>query len=251
MSYIFGSGIANCLCRRWYMKKYMISLFIVGLIVVSSVAPVLAFTDDFNRANSPDLGPNWTLQGGSSIGIVSNQAATTNAGSYYATVNGFSGSYLSTKVSVDAIDIDTNLSYVAVMFGIQTSGESIFVKVQDQGGNGSFNYYAFYYGNNGGGLFGTLDSPFQAGRITAYAVDADTIRLDIDSNFDGIVDQFYTNSGWSSKTLGTGIGLGMYGTARADNYSTEGGAQTVPEPTTMLLLGLSLAGLAGVSRLRK
>jgi hypothetical protein len=138
------------------------------------------------------------------------------------------------------------------MFGVLNDSQSIFVKIQEQSSDEGFNYYAFYYGNNGsggGGLFALLDSPFQSGRITAYALDADTIRLDIDTNFDGIVDQFYTNGGWSSKTLGTGIGLGMWGTTvRADNFSTEGGMQTVPEPTTMLLLGLGLAGLAGIRR---
>jgi hypothetical protein len=43
--------------------------------------------------------------------------------------------------------------------------------------------------------------------------------------------------------LGKGIGIWTYGNAKLDNFMAE-----VPEPATMLLLGLGLIGLAGVRR---
>lgn len=222
-------------------------LIVLGLLTLG-VAPAFAFTDNFNRENANNLGPNWTQKVGT-MGIEGNQAASWEQYPNYATVNGFSQNYLSTQVSVDAIDINGGLAYVALMFGIASDSQSIFVKVQDQGGNGSFNYYAFYYGNNGGGgKFHLLDTPFDKGRITAWASDVDTFWLGIDSNFDGIYEQTYSYTGWSGYTFGTGVGLGMYGNVRADNFSTEGGGQQVPEPLTALLLGIGLVGIVGSRR---
>jgi hypothetical protein len=80
--------------------------------------------------------------------------------------------------------------------------------------------------------------------MTVWASDADTIELGIDTNFDGVFEQTYSDAGWTSRTLGTGIGLGMLGDVRADNYS----ANVVPEPSTALLLGFGLIGLAGYGR---
>jgi hypothetical protein len=221
------------------MKKLIGILMVLALVGFGGM-PALAFVDDFNRPNSSDLGPNWTQQIGT-MGISANQAASAGYGSNYATVNGFSGSYLSTQVSVDAHDINTGLAYVALMFGIANDTQSIFVKVQDQGGNGYFNSAFFYYGHQGSGIYLSLDTPFRDGRISAWASDADTIWLGIDSNFDSVFEQTYSDTGWSSKTLGTGVGLGMFGDVRADNFSTEG--RQMPEPATMLLLGSGLVGL--------
>jgi hypothetical protein len=228
------------------MKKTYVIFIGISLILLSGVS-VFAFSDDFNRSDSTNLGPNWTQQVGS-IGISGNQASSSAGGDNYATVNGFSGNYLSTKITMDVFDQNTGLAYDALVFGIAGTSQSIFVKVQDQGGSGNFNYYAFYYGNNGGGAFTSLNTPFQSGRLTVWASDLDTIWLGIDSNFDGTYEQTYSNTGWSSKTLGTGIGLGMYGNVRADNYTTEGGSQRVPEPGTLLLFASGLMGLLGLRK---
>lgn len=144
---------------------------------------------------------------------------------------------------VDVFSIDSSLAYIALDLAYFDINNSYFIKVQNQGGGGSgFNYAAFYYGNNSGVNFFLLNSPFTSGRITASFLGT-TATLDIDSNFDGIADQTYTYD-YGVSTGGTGIGLGLFGTAQADNFGTS----AIPEPSSLILLGSGIVGLAGILR---
>jgi hypothetical protein len=227
------------------MKKlFVVALALSLALGVTLPASADSFFDNFNRPDAANLGSNWTT-GSGSIGIANNMAASSFSSANYATVNGFSGSYLTTRLSVDALSTSTNLNYVALMLGYANSSNNLFIKVQDQNNANKFGKAAFYYGNNGGGYFFDV-TPFDAGRITVYAINANTIQLDIDSNFDGIADQSYTHAYSASQiaALGPGIGLGMYGPALADNYA----ANVVPLPGTLLLFGPGLVGLAALRR---
>lgn len=226
------------------MKKLFVFALALGMVLgVSVTARADSFFDNFNRADASDLGPNWIIQNGS-ISISENMAYTSAGYFNYATVNGFSGSYLTTKLAVDAI-YSPNNKYVALMLGYADVNHNLFVKVQ-----GSYNTAAFYYGNNGNGSFFNI-TPFAEGRISVYAIDAVTVQLDIDSNFDDIAEQTYTHAYTPTEIagLGTGIGLGMFpqGHTLADNFS----ANEVPIPATLTLLGSGLLALAGWRRLSK
>jgi hypothetical protein len=229
------------------MKKLFVFALALGMVLgVSMTAGADSFFDNFNRADASDLGPNWTVNG--SIGISGNRAASTVQDSNYATVNGFSDSYLTTKLAVDAVN-PSAFNYTALMLGYADADHNLFVKVQVQGGTGGYNYAAFYYGNNLAGSFFGI-TPFDAGRISVYAIDTWTVQLDIDSNFDGFAEQTYTHPYTAAEIagLGTGIGLGMYGAALADNYAAN---NVVPIPGAAWLLGSGLLGLAGWRRLKK
>jgi hypothetical protein len=213
-------------------------LFVVLLFATSmAYAGVL---DDFNRANAATLGANWTVQAGG--GEIYNNTARALNGSQFSnllTYNGVSAN----NAFVDVFSVDSSLAYIALDIGYFDANNNYFIKVQNQGCSGScFNYAAFYYGNNGGGNFFSLTSPFTSGRLFA-SFSGTTATLNIDDDFDGIIDQSYSYN-YGTATGGTGIGLGLYGTAQADNF----GSGVTPEPSSLLLLGSGIVGLAGVLR---
>jgi hypothetical protein len=120
--------------------------------------------------------------------------------------------------------------------------------VQNNGGSSGFNDYAFYYGNNGGGLFAPLSSTFTSALIWATA-SGTSATLYIDPTFTGVPQQTYTFN-YGTTTGGSGIGLGFYGAAAADNFGS-GSPSGVPEPGTWLLLSSALAGVGAFKRLRR
>ncbi len=245
--------------RRPFLFVALAAFLLV--LLFSVCARAASFFDDFNRADSSNLGPNWTIVQGS-IGISGDRATSSGDGQNpegYAIVNGFSGSYLTTEVSLD-VAATTGLSYAALLLGYNSAnGACLFVKVQ--GRNGVYDHVAFYYGNNnddmppaGGNYFSI--TPFTAGEISIYAIGADTIKLSIDSNFDGVSDQAYTFSYSSTQiaSLGGGVGFGTWdkcGAVYADNFSASSGrgsAAPVPLPGALSFFGPGLAVLAAVKR---
>ncbi len=234
------------------MHKMFIALLgglAAGLASFGAGATVL---DDFNRADGTNMGSNWTEQAGD-FRIDGNRASGNNL-----SLMTYNGSASATEASVDvfANPNGEDIQYAALVLGYADLNSNLFIKVQSQyNGGTAFNYAAFYFGNNGGGNFFALSSTFTSGRITA-SLTGTTATLEIDSNFDSIADQVYTYDYSLAKiaALGSGVGLGGYGYAYMDNFSTTAGGtgpQNVPEPLSALLFGAGLLGLGGLSRRRK
>ncbi len=221
------------------MRKVIITSVLLAL---AAAAGAQTFSDDFNRANSGTLGSNWTLV--SPTTQIINNAATNGSSSLgLSTVNGYSAAYTAVTVSADVQSGQSGTSYVALVFGYASTSaqQAIFIKIQDNDGNGTFDALGFYTGNNvNSGLsgFGSLSTPFSRAHIAVWASDANTVNLGVDTDFNGTFDQTYSSTGASSLALGTGVGLGLYGTAIADNYLA-----VVPEPATLLVFGLGALAL--------
>jgi PEP-CTERM motif len=213
-------------------------LFVV--IVFTATIASAGVLDDFNRQDAPTLGPNWTVQyGGAEI---FGNTARALGGVQDVNLVTFNGVFAN-NAFVDVYSVDSNLAYIALDLAFSDLNNNYFIKVQNQGcGGACFNYAAFYYGNNAGGNFFLLNSPFASGRLSA-SFTGTVATLYIDSNFDGIPDQTYSYD-YGVSTGGTGIGLGLYGTAQADNF----GSGAIPEPGTLVMFGSGLVGLAGMLR---
>jgi hypothetical protein len=221
------------------MKTSMKLLLATSLALGIGSAANAAVIDDFNRADAGTLGSGWTQQVGTSS-ISGNQATGTNLS--LATYNGGSGN----TVSFDVTDVGTSTQYIAAVLGYGT-GDNYFIKVQNNGGTQGFGNYAFYSGNNGGGFFGTLSSPFLTGHVEASFVG--TLATLMITPTGGPV-QTYTNT-YGAAPTGTGIGLGFFGAALADNFGGAAIPSGVPEPETWALMILGFGLVGGAMRRRQ
>lgn len=193
--------------------------------------------DDFNRADSGSLGPDWTTQSGA-IGIVNNRAqGFVNLS--MATINGVDENYASSTISARVDNGTSGLAYVALVAGYADASNNVFVKIQDNNSDNLMDRVFFYYGNNGG-TWGASTYTYNLAVPTATA----TIHLSFDNGGDravftvendasGSTEVFYGDNLLSvAGALGTGFGLGTFGIGTADDYTVnDGGAQMRLEAT--------------------
>jgi hypothetical protein len=214
--------------------KYL--LFAAAAFAIAAPASAATFNDDFNRPDGLGLGSDYTTHNGGFA--ISGDRAITNGIVSLATVNGSNATSATIDVALRGADAG---SYVALSFGYDPADEddSYFVKVQDNNGDGFFDVYGFYVGNNNNtdGLFSSLN-PFQSGTFTA-SYSGTTATLSVVS---GSTTQTFSFDYGFALTDGT-VGFGLNRQGVADNVTTELGAQgAVPEPGTWALM---IAGFGG------
>jgi hypothetical protein len=211
------------------MRRLALIAALVG--VAFAVAPGVAsafscgvLLDNFNRADSANLGPNWALQA-NAIGISSNAATNSAANEALATYNPRNAS----EACIDVATSGAVTQYAGIVLRHADLNNSIFIKVQDNNNDGAFERAFFYRGNNGAG--GTLRpfvdfTPFSSGRIHVWSKGTNA-RLDIDTDFDNRPEQSFTVTGITTAGLGTLTGIAGYGGAKIDNF------RTAPPQTTI------------------
>ncbi|MHA6718473.1 PEPxxWA-CTERM sorting domain-containing protein [Sphingomonas sp. RS6] len=199
-------------------------------------------TDDFDRPIGANLGPNYTSYG--NVSILDGAAVSTFTG--LAVYNDQTATSASIDVALRGADSG---SYVALSFGYP-SADSFFIKVQDNNGDGAFDSYGFYTGNNGF-LNGLKDlNPFFNGRVTA-SYEGSVATLSIDMGWG--TQSFSYDYGFGPATGAIGFGLNRLGSA--DNFSFNGAAPNptgVPEPAAwgLLIGGFGFAGASLRTRRR-
>lgn len=186
--------------------------------------------DDFNRANSGDLGSGWTNWAGA-IGIDANRASSL-ANLSLSTLNGVDDAYDTSSMSAYVESAGTGLFYVAMVAGFADSSNNVFVKVQDNDFDSLMDRVFFYYGNNGGSWGSTtyyydLATPTRTCDMTLSFDNAgDRAVLTIDNHTSGSTEVFYGDNllAFGTGGLGTGFGMGTFGQCYADDFSVNGGS---------------------------
>jgi hypothetical protein len=187
--------------------------------------------DDFDRANSGDLGAGWTLQSGS-IGISGNRAqGITNLS--MSVINGVNDNYATSTMSAKVDNGGAGLAYVALVAGFSDTSNNVFVKLQDNNSDSLMDRVFFYYGNNGGNWgssvwYYDLAVPTATATIhLSFDNGGDRAVFAVDNDTSGNTEVFYGDNLLSAAGgLGTGFGMGTFGIALADDYTVnDGGSQ--------------------------
>jgi hypothetical protein len=193
------------------------------------------FSDDFNRPDATTLGPNWTLQSGS-FSIVSNRGQSTSTGPgqwvQHAAAN---LGYANAKQTLDLI-AGPGFRFGALIFS--AGGTNVlFLKIQDNNGDGTLDTFGFYQGINGGPWtggtgFGGLAIPTTQCRMTAYFTNnGDVAHIDLDHDFNGTIEESVSSPNLLTSGLvlnGTGLGIGCWNIMTFDNWNGgDGQAPTI------------------------
>ncbi len=181
--------------------------------------------DDFDRANGL-MGGDWTQISGQQM-IVNNMGQSSGGGNAWMSHNNGNDDYKTAVVEFDLYSAG-GLNYVAMVTGGNDGVNQLYTKLQSNAG-GNFDYIGFYTGFNGPsyGTGFTAITPVSGGHITMYCSNnGDTMNVDIDEDFDGVVDYTYASSGILGMGLNLtqgGVGIGTYGYGTYDNWSLNGG----------------------------
>lgn len=213
------------------MRLSTLALAVATLLMVGSAHAALTLADDFNDGSSD----NWTVRDGS---ISESGGTLSGSNMSLATLNGASGNTL----GVDAIP-GARISYVALVFGFASLSDNLFVKIQDNSGNGLFDRVFAYRGNNDQiHSYDIFDLAFE---IDATLFSATVSGTSLSAFVEGTGQTF--NFTLDGDFGASAVGLGFYGEAKADNFYV-GGGNVIPEPGSLALLGLGLAGLGAWRR---
>lgn len=206
-----------------------------------------SWSDDFNRPNASDLGPDWLLQNGS-FAIDANRASVQGSGNQWVQHASASQAYDASPASLDFFAaLNPQIQYVALSMGVGASTDNIFVKIQDNNSDGRFDRVFFYRGTNGSPwaptYFFDITAPTVSGRMTCHFTNGgDTVVAEIDIDFDGNPEDVFSVSGilGANMTLGTAYGVGAFNQPFFDNWNV--GGSTPPPVVTYCTAGTSSNG---------
>ncbi len=197
-------------------KVFASVLFLVVFFAATAQAQNCVVRDDFNRADSTNMGANWTELSGD-FSISGNRAVGVNGSEM-----SFNGNTTGDRACVDFYSGGNMVKVGRILLKYTSSSDNLRVSLQDSDNDAMFD--RIYFERDGGFSFNAacntflLSSPFTNGRLTAY-LDGTTLKGDIDTDFNGTVDQSYQCTGAPQKS-GTKTALNTFGQVQFDNFAT-------------------------------
>jgi hypothetical protein len=211
--------------------------------------------DDFERTADTNMGPNWTEHdldfsiaevSGNKVAVAIDFAMMTYQGD-------FQGLSPTNDWFVVAALHNGEMTpqYVGLVLRYADAANSAFVKLQDNDGDGQFDYIMFLRGTTSGTTWSEpggssyaqpIATPTDQANLRVRVTDDPTnvgmlqVIVQLDANHNGIWgeagDDEFVRGNLDPTGLGTGVGLAGTGGAQMDDF----GGELVPEPATVALL---------------
>ena len=189
-------------------------------------------SDDFNRPDGSDMGPDWSELAGD-YNILNNTGYASAGGNQYMSHSTLSSGCIDSTQEIDflAAVAGPSVAYGALVSGFDFGSlDGIFVKIQDNNADGLYDRVYFYHGINGGSwgassFFFDLVTPAANGRIKlTFDNGGDLAVLDVDVDANGSYDEQFTVDGLLSSGInfGTSFGIATYNTGHFDNWNING-----------------------------
>jgi hypothetical protein len=238
-------------------------VILTALLCGSSAWANFTKLDDFERTTGTNMGPNWTERdldfsiaevSGNKVAVALDYALMT----YDGDLQGLSPAN-DWFVVAAMHNGEMTPQFAALVLRYADAANSAFVKLQDNNGDGLFDYIIFLRGGPSGGTTWTdpggssfalpITTPTNQANLRVRVAD-DPINagmlqviVQLDANHNGIWgeagDDEFVRGNLDPAGLGNGVGLAGTGGARMDDF----GGEIIPEPATVALLlcgGLTL-----------
>jgi len=213
------------------------------LLSLSGLATAQSVSDDFNRPNSTNMGPDWSEQNGDikieSNHGVGNSSFTTN----WMYHTGYSATYQDAFTGISFHNNNNSSGAVGLVIGLDPNAWSgVEIKLQDNDGDKLFDRLFFEAAIGAGAWFsqGTpvifdLPTPIASGRLTVHAPDADTAEVQIFDAADNLVGT-YQASGITQGAfppVGNRVGVIAYNKAAIDDFFAQPDVTLTGTPETL------------------
>lgn len=211
------------------IAKFLVP-FVAALAVVPSLVAQTSASDDFNRPNSTNMGPDWVEVYGNTA--ISNNQGVGASGAFskgWMHHSSFQGNYADSVQTIDFQAVGV-LSNVVLLAGLDpNTWGCVSLKLQDNNGNGLMDRVFFESAFNAGN-WGTVGSPVKYDLLTETASGRLTLRF-TDNGDTAVCEIENAASGQTEMTTASGIltfpfpltgsdfGIGHSGDPLFDNWS--------------------------------
>lgn len=170
----------------------------------------------FDDQDGP-LGSSWWVHNGS-FEIFDGRARGRGEATSLATYNGLGANQIEAYVSLKP---GGGLQYAGLVLNADAGSDSVFLKVQDNDGNGTFDHGACYRGNNTSPGFGmgffSLAAPFMTAHMRVWISNDRVAHIQL-TNIDGGSGSQTYDCGGAPSAEGSGIGIASYNGGTLDSF---------------------------------